>query len=86
MKKTFVLVLSLLTLTISLSACEKTPEEKVAEKTTEAVNKLTSDKERQRLNEMRKQGDDYYNRVLGKKSDSTESQNATKPAAPADAK
>lgn len=75
MKKTPVLVLSLVALAINLSGCEKTPEEKMAG----ALSQATSDKEIKRLNEIRKQGDEAFDKLLGpKKSSSTESEKPTK--------
>lgn len=75
MKRTLVLVFGLIATAITLSACQKTQEEKVAEALTEA----SSDKEIQRLNEMRKQGKEDMEKLLGsKKSISKESAKPTK--------
>ena len=75
MKKTLVLAFSLIAMAINLSACQKKPEEKLAD----ALTQVSSDKEIQRLNEIGRQGDAAFDKLLGsKKSDSTESKKATK--------
>lgn len=78
MKKSLILALSLVAMTISLSACQKTPEEKVAD----ALKEMTNDKQVERMNKIGKEGDEYFDRLLGpsksNSKNSTESKKATK--------
>lgn len=71
MKKTLVLTLSLVA--IALSACQKTPEEKKKEEIAAALDKTTSKEEIQRLDEIRRQGDESLKKLLSdmKKGSST---------------
>ena len=73
MKRTLVLALSLAAIAISLPACQKKPEEKLAE----ALTEMNNDKETiKRMNEIRRQGQGYAE--LLEKSGSSESKKATK--------
>lgn len=78
MKKTRVLTLSIIAMAINLAACQKTPEEKIADTLIEMKNekKMEHDKEIERMNEIRKQGQGYSE--LLEKSGSADSKKATK--------
>ncbi len=71
MKKTIVLALSLVTIVIGLSSCQKAPEEKLIDSLTE-MKAREREKEAQRMDQIQKDGEGAYKKYLDpKKSNST---------------
>lgn len=78
MKKTRVLTLSMILVAVSLAACQKSPEDKIADTLIEMKNekKMDHDKEIERMNEIRRQGQGYAE--ILEKSGSAEPKKAKK--------
>jgi protein involved in sex pheromone biosynthesis len=78
MKKTLALTLSIMA--ISLAACQKTAEDKIADTLIEMKNekKMDRDKEIERMNKIRREGDEAFDKLFPKKTSSSESKKVTK--------
>lgn len=63
MKKSLVLTVSMTFLVASLAACQKTPEEKVAD----ALKEMTSDNQVERMDKIRKEGNESIEKLFGPK-------------------